>query len=57
MMISPDIIMLLLQNATITEQNMRVSILETSVLSKPEDLIMHDDDLVFLLPYEFYGLF
>jgi hypothetical protein len=29
--------MLLLQNATITEQNMRVSILESSGLAKPEE--------------------
>ena len=33
--------MLLLQNATITEQNMRVSILESSGLAKPEELIMN----------------
>ena len=33
--------MLLLQNATITEQNMRVSILEASGLAKPEELIMY----------------
>jgi hypothetical protein len=33
--------MLLLQNATITEQNMRVNILETRGLAKPEDLIMN----------------
>ena len=32
---------LLLQNATITEQNMRVSILETGGLTKPENLIMY----------------
>ena len=29
---------LLLQNATITEQNMRVNILESSGLAKPEEL-------------------
>jgi hypothetical protein len=31
----------LLQNATITEQNMRVSILESSGLAKPEKRIMN----------------
>jgi hypothetical protein len=41
MMISPDINMRLLQNATITEQNMRVSILESSGLAKPEELIIN----------------
>ena len=33
--------MLLLQNATITDQNMRVCILEVSGLAKPEELIMN----------------
>ena len=33
--------MLLLQNATITEQNMRVNIMESSGLAKPEELIMY----------------
>jgi hypothetical protein len=33
--------MLLLQNATITEQNMRVSILESSGLANPQELIMY----------------
>jgi hypothetical protein len=33
--------MLLLLNATITQQNMRVSILESSGLAKPERLIMY----------------
>ena len=32
---------LLLQNATITEQNMRVDILETGGMAKPEKLIMY----------------
>ena len=33
--------MLLLQNATIMEQNTRVSVLESSGLAKPEELIMY----------------
>jgi hypothetical protein len=33
---------LLLLNATITEQNVRVSILESSGLAKPEELIMNE---------------
>jgi len=33
--------MLLLQDATITEQNMRVNILESSGLAKSEELIMY----------------
>jgi hypothetical protein len=32
---------LLLENATITEQNMRVNILESGGLAKPEELIMY----------------
>ncbi len=32
--------MVLLQNATITEQNMRIIILESSGLAKPEELIV-----------------
>ena len=32
---------LLLENATITEQHMRVNILEAGVLTKPEKLIMY----------------
>jgi hypothetical protein len=35
--------MLLLQNATITEQNMRFSILESSGLAKPEELILSEE--------------
>ncbi len=31
-----------LDNSTITEQNMRVKILETGVLTKPEELIMYE---------------
>jgi hypothetical protein len=31
---------LLLENTTITEKNMRVSLLESSVLGKPEEMIM-----------------
>ena len=31
---------LLLQNATITKQNMRINILESSGLAKPEELIV-----------------
>jgi hypothetical protein len=35
------IIVLLLQNATITEQNVAINILESGGLAKPEELIMY----------------
>jgi hypothetical protein len=33
---------LMLKNTTITDQNMRMIILESSVLTKPEELIMYE---------------
>ena len=45
--------MLLLKRESITEQNIRVNILEVGVLAKPEDLIMKHLLLIYNLLSEY----
>jgi hypothetical protein len=39
--VSNFVVNMMLLHATITEKNMRINVLESSVLTKPEDLVMY----------------